>query len=175
MRKKEFRLKANSGLLNYTFDQDKSIVFQKLKGLPEQLQTSNVKNEFDLAKAWADFAKMSVEDSDFPETSMPIWNGHYEQFGRVMLELVRISRDREKHKGKGFYSTIPLLEDISFMGEPSGTEDRTFYRIWLNFIGHPEHQHPHINNIEAATYAWWGLLMTWAFSQVERLLYEQED
>ena len=171
----QFRLQdEDEPLLNYTFNGDKSISFQALKDLPKEIQTVSVKTEFDLAKSWADFAKISIEDKEFGESKVPIWHGHYEQFGRVILEVVRMVINRDNYKDRGFYNTIPKLEDITFLGEPSGTEDRTFYRIWFNFLGHPEFQYTHVLAIEASNYAYWGLIMTWGFSKLRMDLYQEQ-
>ena len=161
--KNEFRLNDNDPLLNYIFESDKSITFLALKDIPKLLQTSNVKTELDLVKAWANFAKISIEDKEFGESKMPIWIGHYEQFGRVILEMVRIVSNKDEYKNKAIYEIIPKLEEIKYLGEPTGTEDRTYYRIWFNFLGHPEFKYTHVKNYEASSYAYWGLIMTWAF------------
>lgn len=175
--KKEFRLKKRgpfaNPLIEYTFDTDKTMLFQALKGLPDSLKSKHVNTEADLARAWADFAKMSIEHKDYGESKVPIWHGHYEQFGRVMLEIVRFVVNRDQYKDRGFYNLIPKLEDISFLGEPSGTEDRTFYRIWFEFLGHPEFRRTHIKCMEPTAYAYWGLIMTWAFSAMKNELFKQ--
>ena len=176
---KYYRLKQDewktSPIVDYTFDKDKEAIFMKLTDLPMQIQTPTSKTEFDLAKNWCDFAKQSIGKVEYAESEMPCWDGHYQQFGRVMLELMRLSRDKSKlDKSRVFYEMVPNIEDFTFIGEPSGTEDRTFYRLWFSYIGHPSFTYPRIQNIEAETYAYWGYLIEIATAKINRTLWSKK-
>jgi hypothetical protein len=145
----------------------------KLTDLPSIIKTPSSITEFDLAFNWSNFAKQSIGKVEYSESDIPCWNGHYEQFGRIMLEIMRLSRDKKMlDKSKAFFEMIPNIEDLTFIGEPSGTEDRTFYRLWFSFIGHPAFTHPRIQNLEAETYAYWGYLMEFATARVNQKLRE---
>jgi hypothetical protein len=145
-------------IASYTFANDKTVVFQQMKELPVALQSQSVKTEFDLSKAWAEFAEQAL-DGEYAESKTKCWYGHYEQFGRVMLELMRMSRDKKEQKIKAIAEMTPDIEDFTFIAEPCGTEDRTFYRIWFALIGHPDYQYPRIASIELGNYNYWGYLM----------------
>lgn len=154
-------------IISYTFADDKTLVFQKMKDLPAIIQTKESINEFDLAKAWADFAEQALV-GEYAESELKCWRGHYEQFGRVMLELMRMSKNKEEEKNKTLIEMIPDLENFNFIAEPMGTEDRTFYRIWFELIGHPDFQYPRILNIEFGTYNYWGYLIGVAVMRVNK-------
>jgi hypothetical protein len=158
-------------IVSYTFANDKTVVLQQLKELPVLIQSSAIKNEFDLAKAWADFAEQALV-GEFAESTLRCWSGHYEQFGRVMLELMRMSRDKANEKIKAITEMMPDIDKFTFIGQPGGTEDRTFYRIWFSLIGHPDYQYPPISNIEFGTYNYWGYLMGVAITRINKQLYE---
>lgn len=152
---------------NYTFEDDKTVVFQKLKELPRNIQTQNVKTEFELAKCWCDFAEQALGEDEYAESKQVCWYGHYELFGRVMLEIMRLSRDKESYKDKPYlYEMIPDLDDLEFIGEPTGTEDRTFYRIWFRYIGHNDFQYPRILNMESENYGYWEFLINYVANKI---------
>jgi hypothetical protein len=171
MNEYKLQVKYSPPITSYTFESDKTVVFQKMKELPTALQTQSVKTEFDLSKAWADFAEQALV-GEYAESETKCWRGHYEQFGRVMLELMRMSRDKDAMKFKPLAETTPDLEEFSFIAEPSGTEDRTFYRIWFALIGHPDYQYPRITGIEFSNYNYWGYLMGEAVNRVNAELYK---
>jgi hypothetical protein len=169
---KQYKLVDNySRITSYTFKNDKNTLLMKLKDLPDSIQTRDVKTEFDLAKSWCDFAKQALV-GEYAEANMTCWEGHYQQFGRVMLELMRMSRDKAQAQRIAAFEMIPDLENFTFIAEPSGTEDRTFYRLWFAFIGHPEFQHPRIANIEMDTFNYWGYLIGVATGKVNSEMYK---
>ena len=160
-------------LLNYTFANDNTVSFQILKDLPESIQTENVINEFDLAKSWCNYAKQALGDDEFSESSLTCWHGHYEQFGRVMLELMRMSRDKESHKeNEKLYELIPDLTDFEYIAEPLCSEDRLFYRIWFNLIMHPHFNHSRLLGMERWSYAFWDYYIQLAVIRINRELRE---
>lgn len=92
----------------------------------------------DVIQEWRGIMRSAF--NDFPESPMPCWHGHYDQFGRVMLCLVERAAEFRagKLKDQWFrnieYCADALFEDIV----PMGSEDRVFYRAWLSLIGHPD-------------------------------------
>ncbi len=172
----EYRLENEFAppIVSYTFANDKTVAFQQMKELPDSIQSTDIKNEFGLAKAWADFAEEALV-GEFAESKLQCWRGHYEQFGRVMLELMRMSRDKANEKVKAIAEMTPDLDNFKFIGQPGDTEDRTFYRIWFSLIGHPDYQHPPIANIEFGIYNYWGYLMGVAVTKVNKQLYEMKN
>ncbi len=172
----EYKLQVEypPAIASYTFASDKTVVFHKLKELPDLIKSTEIKNEYDLAKAWADFAEQALI-GEFAESKTKCWRGHYEQFGRVMLELMRMSRDKILEKNKAIAEMTPDLNNFTFIGQPGDTEDRTFYRIWFSLIGHPDYQYPRIANIEFGTYNYWGYLIGIAVNKVNAQLYELKN
>jgi hypothetical protein len=158
-------------IASYTFANDKTLVFQKMKELPVALQSQSVKTEFDLSKAWAEFAEQAL-DGEYAESKTKCWHGHYEQFGRVMLELMRMSRDKKEQKIKAIAEMTPDIENFTFIAEPCGTEDRTFYRLWFALIGHPDFQSTRIARMEYVNYNYWDYLMGEAVGKVNEQLHK---
>ena len=118
----EYRLQVEyaPAIASYTFASDKTVVFQKLKELPTTLQTPSVKTEFDLSQTWANFAEQAL-DGEYAESETKCWRGHYEEFGRVMLELMRMSRDKDAIEFKPLAEMTPDLEEFTFIAEPNSS------------------------------------------------------
>lgn len=112
---------------------------------------------------WSALAKDAL-DGAYKESSLVCWDGHYEQFGRLMYELYAISENRSVRLAKysvEYQNFFPQVENLSFIPEgPAGTEDRTFYRIWFKMLGHPDFSDPIIDNLETEVYAVWTFLLT---------------
>jgi len=110
--------------------------------------------EYDVIMAWADLARNALV-GEYRENDLKCWEGHYEQFGMVMLNLARMSRSRKGHDGlwKEWYDIFigKSLYNIIYEG-PGSTEDRIFYRCWYCLIGHPDYLHPTISCLEFYTY-----------------------
>ena len=158
-------------LLKYTFANDKTVSLQILKDLPESIQTRDVLTEFDLAKSWSKFAKEALGDDEFAESSLTCWHGHYEQFGRVMLELMRMSRDKESFvENKELYALTIDLSDLSYIAEPTSSEDRMFYRIWFNLIVHPHFSHSRLLKMELWRYSYWDYYIQLAVMRINKEL-----
>jgi len=169
----EYKLQVEypPAIASYTFENDKTVVFQKMKELPDLLKSAEINNEYDLAKAWADFAEQALI-GEFAESKLTCWRGHYEQFGRVMLELMRMSRDKVNEENKAIVEMTPDLDNFTFIGQPGDTEDRTFYRIWFSLIGHPDYQNPRIANIEFSIFNYWGYLIGVAIFRINKQIYD---
>lgn len=107
--------------------------------------------------------------------STPIcWGGHYDQLGRVMLEMMRLSRDRLMMADQAaVYELIPNIEEISFISKPSRLEDKMFCRIWLSLIRHPSFQEMELEEDELASYQYWQKLFTVALGKANEELLKQ--
>lgn len=133
------------------------------------LQNSSLVDGNKIVDDWSLLAKEALEGPN-KESSLVCWDGHYEQFGRLMYELYAISENRsERLAGYSveFQNFFPKVESLSFIPEgPSGTEDRTFYRVWFKMLGHPDFSYPIIDDIDLKLYANWTYWLTHVFSEI---------
>jgi hypothetical protein len=107
---------------------------------------------------WSALAKGAFV-GPYKESSLACWDGHYEQFGRLMYELYEISGNRGVHSANHraeIQDKFPLVENLTFipMG-PYSTEDRTFYRIWFAMLKHPDFSEPNINDPDYLVDIFW--------------------
>ena len=161
-------------IIAYTFGGDRNLELMKSTHLPTALQNAKVKTEFDLAQAWSDFARKYLEKTKELASTPTCWNGHYEQLGRVMLELMRLSRDkREMMDAEAVYEMIPELEEIPFVSKPSRLEDKMFCRIWLSLIRHPSFIEMELEEEELANFQYWQSLFTLALGKTNSELLNQ--
>jgi hypothetical protein len=119
---------------------------------------------------WSALAKGAFV-GPYKESSLACWDGHYEQFGRLMYELYAISENRsvrlEKYSPE-IQNFFPLVENLKFIPlGPAGTEDDTFYRIWFKMLGHPDFSSPIINHIETDVYAYWTCFLTNVYTNLD--------
>jgi hypothetical protein len=146
----------------------------KSTNLPTSLQNAKVKTEFDLAHAWSEFARKYLEVTKEIAATPICWQGHYDQLGRVMLEMMRLSRDKQEMDDKeGVYEMIPNLEEIPFVSKPSGLEDKMFCRIWLSLIRHPAFIEMELDEDELAAFNYWQGLFTVALGKTNSELLQQ--
>jgi hypothetical protein len=176
---KEYRLKIDKTakpllIVDYTFSGDRNLDLMKSTSLPSVIQNSKVKTEFDLAMAWSNFARKYLEKTKSIASTPLCWEGHYDQLGRVMLELMRLSRDkREMIDKEAIYEMIPDLEEIPFVSKPSRLEDKMFCRIWLSLIRHPAFIEMEIDEKEAMAFQYWQNLFTLALGKTNSELLQQ--
>ena len=177
----EYRLKLGKTekpllIVDYTFDGDRHLELMKATHLPTSLQNAKVKTEFDLAYAWSEFARKYLESTKEIAGTPICWSGHYDQLGRVMLEMMRLSRDKQEMDDKeGVYEMIPNLDEISFVSKPSGLEDKMFCRIWLSLIRHPAFIEMELDEDELASFNYWQGLFTVALGKTNSELLKQNS
>ena len=175
----EYRLKIDKTakpllIIDYTFGGDRNLELMKATLLPTPLQNAKVKTEFDLAQAWSVFANKYLQMTKEIAATPICWEGHYDQLGRVMLEMMRLSRDKQDMAGQdGVYEIIPNLEEIAFISKPSGLEDKMFCRIWLSLIRHPAFIEMELDEDELASYNYWQGLFTIALGKTNTELLKQ--
>jgi hypothetical protein len=161
-------------IIDYTFGGDRNLELMKSTNLPTSLQNAKVKTEFDLAHAWSEFARKYLESTKEIAGTPLCWSGHYDQLGRVMLEMMRLSRDKQEMDDKdGVYEMIPNLEEIPFVSKPSGLEDKMFCRIWLSLIRHPAFIEMELDEDELTAYNYWQGLFTVALGKTNSELLKQ--
>ena len=161
-------------IIDYTFLGDPKLDLMKSTALPSELQNAKIKTEFDLARAWSDFARKYLEKTKAIAATPLCWEGHYEQLGRVMLELMRLSRDKQEMISKeAIYEMIPDLEEIPFVSKPSRLEDKMFCRIWLSLIRHPSFFEMEIDEKEVVAFQYWQNLFTLALGKTNSELLKQ--
>ena len=161
-------------IIDYTFGGDRNLELMKSTNLPTPLQNAKVKTEFDLAYAWSEFARKYLEMTKEIAATPICWQGHYDQLGRVMLEMMRLSRDKQEMADKdGVSEIIPQLEEIPFISKPSGLEDKMFCRIWLSLIRHPAFIEMELDEDELAAFNYWQGLFTIALGKTNSELLKQ--
>jgi hypothetical protein len=161
-------------IIDYTFGGDQNLELMKSTNLPTGLQNAKVKTEFDLAHAWSEFARKYLEMTNEIAATPICWQGHYDQLGRVMLEMMRLSRDKQEMDDKeGVYEMIPNLEEIPFVSKPAGLEDKMFCRIWLSLIRHPAFIEMELDEDELAAFNYWQGLFTVALGKTNSKLLQQ--
>lgn len=171
----EYQLTDSHNLaINYRYVDDKIIHFSKLVEQPSNGSTY-LKTEHNVITAWADFAKQALE-GEYAESQQKCWEGHYEQFGMVMLNYANMCRYRKDYSGKWnefFDSAMPNdCYEYIYQG-PSGTEDRTYYRVWFSLLGHPDFLTQSLIGMEVMTYKCHELSLTIAFEDFNRNLIER--
>ena len=175
----EYRLKIDKTakpllIIDYTFGSDRQLELMKSTNLPTTLQNAKVKTEFDLAYTWSEFARKYLEKTKEIAATPISWQGHYDQLGRVMLEMMRLSRDKQDMVGQeDVYEIIPNLEEIPFISKPSRLEDKMFCRIWLSLIRHPSFIEMELDEDELASFNYWQGLFTIALGKTNSELLKQ--
>jgi hypothetical protein len=175
----EYRLKIDKTakpllIIDYTFGGDRQLELMKSTNLPTALQNAKVKTEFDLAYAWSEFARKYLEKTKEIAATPICWQGHYDQLGRVMLEMMRLSRDKQDMSSQeDVYEIIPNLEEIPFISKPSRLEDKMFCRIWLSLIRHPSFIEMELDEDELASFNYWQGLFTIALGKTNSELLKQ--
>ncbi len=176
----EYRLRIDKTakpllIIDYTFDGDSSLDAMKATPLPSKLQNAKVKTEFDLAYAWSSFARNYLKQTEEIASTPLCWEGHYDQLGRVMLELMRLSRDKQSmaENEDGVYDLIPEIEEIPFVSKPATLEDKMFCRIWLSLIRHPAFIEMELEEDELASFNYWQSLFTLALGKTNTELLKQ--
>ncbi len=161
-------------IVDYSFASDNALELMKAKSLPSTIQNTKIQTEFDLAQAWSGFAKKLLGQRKSAESDIACWDGHYDQLGRVMLELMRMSRDKpEMLSQEEVYEMIPDLEEITFISKPGRIEDKMFCRIWFSLIRHPAFLELEIHEKEVVAFQYWQNLFTLALGKTNSELLKQ--
>jgi hypothetical protein len=109
---------------------------------------------------WSEFARNYLESTKEIAGTPLCWSGHYDQLGRVMLEMMRLCRDKQEMINmEGIYEMIPNLEEIPFVSKPSNLEDKMFCRIWLSLIRHPAFIEMELDEDELTSFNYWQRLL----------------
>jgi hypothetical protein len=153
--------------LNYRHDVKQKTKLSKLPNINVEGDDNISANE--IIARWSALAKGAFV-GPYKESSLACWDGHYEQFGRLMYELYAISENRsvrlEKYSPE-FQNFFPLVENLKFIPlGPAGSDDDTFYRIWFKMLGHPHFSSPVINDFEPDTYATWTYWLTKVYCEI---------
>ena len=138
----------NQPLLDYRYD-GKAQTFHTLVQLPIQYQHQDFQNEHDLITDWSNAARDVLADLH-AESETKLWEGHIEQFGRVMLELAKLCDDSINNKSSLVASLRSLLpefdgNDASFYFVYSGSAQLVFCRAWFSLLAHPLFINEHLN------------------------------
>lgn len=169
---REYQLTDRHNLaINYRYVDDKIVYFSKLVEQPTD-GGSYLKTEHNIIIEWADFARQALEGED-PESKIKCWEGHYEQFGMVMLNYANMCRYRKDHAGKWnefFDSALPTDSYDHLFEGPNGSEDRIYYRVWFALLGHPDFLKQSLIGMEALTYKINELALCIAFEDFNKIL-----
>jgi hypothetical protein len=127
-------------LLGWRFSENDRL-FHSLRALPDDFQRDGFHTQSDLIAAWIELAQ-SAFAGEMRESAIPCWDGHYEQFGMLMLQIA-LSSDKRGQDGIGDAELIDVIMPERDFGEAgfwmtSGSADRTWYRAWFAMIGHPD-------------------------------------
>jgi hypothetical protein len=90
-----------------------------------------------------------------------------------MLEMMRLSRDKQAMVDTEVYEIIPQLEEIPFVSRPATLEDKMFCRIWLSLIRHPAFIEMELDEDELAAFNYWQGLFTIALGKTNSELLKQ--
>ena len=163
-----------SPFLNFRYE-GKEVTFHSLKGIEaEKDEGRYLSTEHQVITDWATVCREALS-GDYKESETSCWEGHYEQFGLVMLNLAKMCRYRKTHDDRWnpfFDSTLPsnYLHPIIYNGY-SGTEDRIFYRAWFSLLGHPDFLTSSLIGMEALNYKTTELQLLISFTDLNyRLL-----
>jgi hypothetical protein len=107
-------------------------------------QTVSQYDACEIVRDWAYAAKIAF-GGERPESDLAVWEGHCEQFGRIMLELWLLSAKHEPTVQQWDYwkegqtaMVKELDENPLYDAVYRGTECRNWYRAWFNYLQHPE-------------------------------------
>ncbi len=107
---------------------------KRLIDVPKKYRDPLIRTEHDVICGWAKFAEKAFAESR-AESNLPCWEGHYEQFGMAMLNLLGLSQRRSN----SFHDKVlPAYENVEHIYAPdTDSSQRSFYRTWFAMIGHP--------------------------------------
>lgn len=96
---------------------------------------------------WRKFIKRNMS-GEFRDSDIPCWDGHYDQFGIVMLYLMEKATEYKNNtlNDDRFRDVEYHLATLFDPSPPGDSADRIYYRAWLSFIGHPHFAHLHLMN-----------------------------
>jgi hypothetical protein len=148
--------KHNDPLLNYRHDLKQQNKLSLLPNISFGNDCSTSANK--IVASWSDFAKDALI-GEHRESSLVCWDGHYEQFGRLMYEFYTISANRSVRLANYhivMQNTFPHVKSLGFIpAGPCSSVDATLYRAWFSMLGHPDFSEPLINSPEPHVYTYW--------------------
>lgn len=172
-----YQLKDDLGMfpfINYRYE-GKEITFYSLKGVEPDEGSRFLATEHEVIMDWATVSNEALTSKEFKESDTPCWEGHYEQFGRVMLNLANMCRDRKTLDGKWnpyFDSVLPKSNLHKFiLSGYGGTEDRVFYRAWFSLLGHPDFLSQSLIEMESTNFKTTELQLLLSFNDLNRHLF----
>jgi len=154
-------------------DTDDENMIRALKPIPEEFMRNEFKSEADVIQDWADFSRTAFLNTGTSESSIPLWDFHHIQFGRIMLQLANMLYYKKDYRGQlSPYHQISnehfdMNGSLIFEGAIS-SEDRKFYRIWYTLLGHPDyHNYLNLSNYNETHIFNWTYLVVEAFKDFE--------
>ena len=165
-----------SPFLNYRYE-GKEVTFHSLKGIEPEDKNNYLSTEHDVISDWITTSRESLL-GEFKESETPCWEGHYEQFGLVMLNLANMCRYRKTYDNKWnsyFDSVLPSqhLHEFIYSGY-GGTEDRVFYRAWFSLLGHPDFLGTSFIGMESINYKTTELQLLLSFTDLNHSLLKKK-
>jgi hypothetical protein len=177
---KLYRLRDDAGsmpFLDYRY-KDKEITFRLLKGIENEKKFHYLSTEHDVIVDWSSVCKEALSGED-KESTTPCWDGHYEQFGLVMLNLANMTRYKKTYDGKwnDYFEHIMPHDDLNeyiYKGY-SGTGDRVYYRAWFALLGHPDFLKSSFIGYEALNYKTTELQLLISFTDINSNLINKKS
>ena len=114
------------------------------------------KSEDDVITEWAGAARESLEGSG-SDGLINCWDGHYEQFGVVIMSLANIASTGKGWNGRWIeameaYVKPSHAQEVLCWGPYTSSASRAWYRAWFNLIGHPQFRGLEIMDVDALRY-----------------------
>jgi hypothetical protein len=143
-----YKLDWDDVFLDYDLSDD--LIYHMMTKV-EQDQAIVIENltEQDVIVQWSEFAKDAFDPAN-PESSTPVDESHFLQFGIIMLSLAKLSRYRSQYAEKWTNVHDTMITDdvweIIYNG-PNSSEERQYYRSWFSILGHTDFCKPKIGSI----------------------------
>jgi hypothetical protein len=169
---------GSSPFLNFRYE-GKEVTFRSLKGIDAENDSRYLSTEHDVITDWSTVCREALSDDEYKESETPCWEGHYEQFGLVMLNLANMCRFRKTYDNRWspyFDRVLPSsdLHEIIYSGY-GGTEDRIFYRAWFTLLGHPDFLKSSLLGFEALNYKNTELQLLISFTDLNHALLAKKN
>lgn len=136
---------------------------KRLIDVPRKYLHPPIRTEHDVICGWAKFAENSFSQ-DSVKSELSCWQGHYEQFGMTMLNLLNLSQRRSNP----FHDKVlPAYENVEHIYAPdTDSSQRAFYRSWFSMIGHPHFMQQGVVGMEIEFGAYIRLCLTVAWDDL---------
>lgn len=114
-----------------------------------------INNKDRITKEWKEFFRESVEHPDYPESDIITTNENYERFGEMMYKYFLYEVGLEDSNRDNLYQILP-----------SGTECRTYYRLFCCVYGIGNYQNWKVNINSCNGFQDVGIIFRWFESGV---------